>query len=392
MPDSALLYILLLAGVALGWTLGFRYATQSRKTGYPDWIPSVDYLLAESNDLSLEKLLAVDHVDDGSMDLFLKLGRSLREKGEVDRATHLHQRLFARPDLERGVIQSVQLELALDYSYAGLLDRAEKIFRELLDAKNHVADRAAAHLVELLEEEGEWQQILDLYNARKLPGNGVLPRRVSHAACELAERALKRGDFLETQQLCRLALKIDSRCARSFVVSGNLAYGQNEFREAIRCYLRAAELDQHSVIRTLDHLVHAFQQVNDSDGLKEHLRRHWNASHYVPALVACVETMAAENEGADAMRKLLEELQHSPSNQGFLALAELVVKYRQSLDKSQLMVVYGILRRIVAAEPKFVCSNCGFKAKEPHWRCPSCKDWASVRAYVPQPPLSKPDL
>ena len=115
MPDSALIYILLLAGVALGWTLGYRYATQSKLPEYPDWIPSVDYLLAESNDLSLEKLLNIEQIDDGSMDLFLKLGRSLRDKGELDRATHLHQRLFARPDLERSAMHSIQLELALDY-------------------------------------------------------------------------------------------------------------------------------------------------------------------------------------------------------------------------------------------------------------------------------------
>ena len=57
--DTALLYILLLAAVALGWTLGYRYAQQGKKVNYPDWIPSVDYLLAESNDAALEKLIKI---------------------------------------------------------------------------------------------------------------------------------------------------------------------------------------------------------------------------------------------------------------------------------------------------------------------------------------------
>jgi len=384
MPDSALIYILLLAGVALGWTFGYRYATQSKRPDYPDWIPSVDYLLAESNDLSLEKLLNIEQIDDGSMDLFLKLGRSLREKGELDRAMHLHQRLFARADLERSAMQSIQLELALDYSSAGLLDRAESILRELVSGRGHVSDTAAVHLVELLEEEGEWGAIIELYTERKLPGQTGLNKRVSHAACELAERSLKRGDYLETQKSCRLALKIDSACARSFVVSGDLALGQGEYREAIRCYLRAGEVDQQSVIRFLDKLVQAFRQIGDAEGLKEHLRKQWNESQYVPALVACIEAMAEQKEGDAALSGLIGELDQFPSNQGFLALAELVVRHRQQLDKGQLLAVYDILRRIVAAEPKFVCSNCGFRAKEPHWRCPSCKDWASVKAYTPQ--------
>lgn len=89
---------------------------------------------------------------------------------------------------------------------------------------------------------------------------------------------------------------------------------------------------------------------------------------------------------------LAEFLLEKGYNQGFLALAELVVTQRQQLDKSQLLQLYDILRGIVAVEPKFVCSNCGFKAKEPHWRCPSCKDWASIKPFVPSPAQKKPDI
>ena len=172
-------------------------------------------------------------------------------------------------------------------------------------------------------------------------------------------------------------------------MSGNLAYGQQEYREAVRCYLKAAETDQQAVVRTLDKMIDAFTKLNDAEGLLAQLQKQWSDSHYIPALTAFIETLATEKNSSDAAVRLLKELESSPSNQGFLTLAELVVTHRQSLDKSQLLQVYDILRRIVAAEPKFVCSNCGFKAKEPHWRCPSCKDWATVKAYVPQPPISK---
>lgn len=389
MFDMALLYILLLAAIALGWTLGYRFATQAKKSDSPDWIPSIDYILAERNDASLEKLLKVDHLDDDSVDLFLKLGKSLRDKGEISRAMHLHQRLFARADLDRSVIHSIQLELAHDYSAAGILDRAESILRELLEAKGHNRESVAALLVELLEEEAEWHGILELYNAKKLPGGRQLGRRVAHAACELAERALKKGECLEVQQLCRQSLKIDSSCARAYVVSGDLAYGQGEYREAVRCYLKAAEIDQQAVARMLDKMIDAFSKLGDTEGLLTQLQKHWSESHFIPALTAFVETLASERDADEAASRLLKELEMSPSNQGFLTLAELVVKHGQQFDKSQLLQVYDILRRIVAAEPKFVCSNCGFKAKEPHWRCPSCKDWATVKAYVPQPPISK---
>jgi len=280
MMDSALIYVLLLLGIAIGWTLGYRFARQGKKKTPDDWIPSVEVLLAQAGDVSLERMLNVSTLDDDSIDLFLKLGRTLREKGEVDRAIHLHQSLFARTDLSKFTLQTLELELAIDFSHAGLLDRAERLFTELLDTKGRTRERASTHLVELYEEEGEWQEILQLYQQKKIQMTPQLSRRVSHAVCELAVASVEGGNYLETQKLARLALKIDNACARSFVVLGDMAFGQKEYREAIRCYLRAVEIDSQALISLLDNLVEAFKQVGDANGFpifflsKSHITQH----------------------------------------------------------------------------------------------------------------------
>lgn len=392
MIDSALIYVLLLTAVAIGWTMGYRFAKQGKKHTPDEWIPSVEALLAQAGDVSLEKMLSVSTLDDDSIDLFLKLGKTLREKGEVDRAIHLHQSLFARTDLSKNTLQTLELELAIDFSHAGLLDRAERLFIELLATKGRVQEQASVHLVELYEEEGEWQQILELYQQKKIQMTPLLIQRVSHAVCELAVVSLSDGEYLETQRHARLAIKIDHACARSYVVLGDMSFGQKEYREAIRCYLKAVEVDSQALIALLDNLVEAFKQVGDTKGAFEYLSRHWRQTHYVPALVAQVESLEDDSSGEKAISKLLAELKNQPSNAGFFALLEMVVRHQQPLDKSQLLVLYDILRRIVESEPKFVCKNCGFRAKEPHWRCPSCKNWATVAPFVPASPKVKLDL
>lgn len=384
MLDSALLYLLLLGGVATGWLLGYRFAKQGKKSAHPNWVPSVEYLLAEANDAALERLLNIPQLDDDALDLFLKLGRSLREKGETDRAIHLHQALFARTDLNRSTQQQIELELAIDYSRAGLLDRAERLLLELLGVRGRIGEQAARYLVELYEEEGEWQNILDLYRKKSLPHSNLLEKRVAQAACELAEKAVQQGNFLDTQTLCRQALRIDNRCARAYVVQGNLAYSQNEPHEAIRCYLKAMDVDPQAVVSVLTPLRDSFNKVDDNAGLMAHLSKQWQASQYVPALMASTQCIADANGPEQAITALLTELSKTPSNQGFFALVELVVQHRLQLDKSQLLTLYGILRRIVEHEPKFLCKSCGFKATEFHWRCPSCKDWSTIGPFIPQ--------
>ncbi|ASP40385.1 hypothetical protein CHH28_17630 [Bacterioplanes sanyensis] len=386
--DSALMYLLLLAGVAIGWGFGYRFARQS-KPPEPDWIPNVELLLAEANDIALERFLSVPHIDDEALDLLLKLGRSLREKGEADRAIHLHQSLFARTDLPKHSMQALEFELAVDYAHAGLLDRAERLFLELLESKGRVQEKAAFALVELYEEEGDWVQILELYRRKLLPHDDGLNRRVAHAACELADKARHQGDFLELHKLCKQALKVDSHCARAFVVQGDLAHSQGELREAIRCYLRAVEVDGQSIIHVLEPMVDCFRQLGDFDGLSRYLGEHWRSTQYVPALIAQLECDAEQGDASASISQLLQELSHQPSNQGFFALVELVMRHRQQLDKSQLMLVYGILRRIVESEPRFVCNHCGFKATEAHWRCPSCKSWSTLGAFATQPPVAR---
>jgi lipopolysaccharide biosynthesis regulator YciM len=388
MMDSALVYLLLLAGVAIGWGFGYRFARQS-KPPEPDWIPNVELLLAEANDVALERFLNVPQLDDDALDLLLKLGRSLREKGEADRAIHLHQSLFARTDLPKHSMQALELELAVDYAHAGLLDRAERLFLELLDSKGRVQEKAAFALVELYEEEGDWQQILDLHQRKKLPSDDTIARRVAHAACEMAEQARQQDDFLELHKLCKRALKVDPHCARAWVVQGDLAHVQGELREAVRCYLRAVDVDGQAIIHTLEPMVDCFRQLQDLDGLERYLGQHWRDTHYVPALIAQLECEAEQGDASSAISQLLQELTTQPSNQGFFALVELVMRHRQQLDKSQLLVVYGILRRIVESEPRFVCNHCGFKATEPHWRCPSCKSWSTLGSFVPQPPVAR---
>lgn len=392
MLDTVLLYGLLLTGVAVGWAMGYRYSQQSGSKKRPDFIPSIEYILEGNSEASLNHLLNVETLDDDALDLLLKLGKALRKKGETDRAIHLHQTLFARKDIPRSVLSTLKRELALDYLDAGLLDRAERLFLDLLALKDDNFERNARHLVELYEEESEWQKIIDIFLEYKLHRYPRLAKRASHAMCELAESALKQRHYLESHQFCRKALKIDSQCARAYVVQGNLALSQEEPHEAIRCYKRALDINPKAIFSVLTPLYESFLNVEDEKGLMDTLAKEWKKSSYIPALKLYSEKLSEQKSPYMAVDYLLKELSEQPSTAGFELMTKLVVENELQLDSLQLKALYDILQEMIHHEPKFQCNKCGLRTEQFHWRCPNCKHWSSYSAFVPQNNRSKLNL
>lgn len=383
-PNTALLYAALLLAVAIGWYMGRKQGKRSARKECPTDSPNIDFMLAESNDKALDRLLDLSEIDDEAFELYLNLGKSLREKGLVDKSIQLHQGLFARTDLSERKIQQVQLELATDFMKAGLFDRAERLFSDLLKSSGKNKSKVVDLLIQLFEEQKDWANILELYQQYTSSFiSSILLRRASHAACQLAEQALQVEDILSAQQYLRQALKIDRSCARANVLYASIAQQQGEHKEAIRCYLKALKQDDKVMGSILDDLVECFLATEDYSSLDLYLQKHWHKRHDINVLIARVKTMAQKQGADDALAVLLSELNHYPSTKGFFALAELAVGFKAELDKSQLFTVYDILRRIVSSEARYVCQRCGFKAKEHHWRCPSCKDWASLTHVMP---------
>ncbi len=378
MPHSFFLFILLFIAVGIGWFIGFYFGRDKNKSKEPDFIPSIDYLLAQHNDATLKKLLSVPKLEEQAVELYIKLGRSLRHKGDVERAINLHQSLFAKAGLSKKILLKLELELAIDFLRAGLFDRAERLLLELIKTKEEIKLKANFYLLELYEEEGSWQNILDLYSQKKLSDNEQVKQRVAHACCEIASKKIQHHDYLEAHQILKKALKINSNCARSFVLQGQLAQSQNEQYEAIRCYLKATALDKNAIIHILPNLVKAFELLQDKQGLLQHLNEYWYRSQYVEVLAKKTEVEAELYGPYQALEKLIDLLKQHPTDKGFFILIDLVQKHQLSMDSQGTLELHELIKTIAEQAPLLVCNHCGFKGKQPYWQCPSCKKWSSI--------------
>src|ERR1700751_2338801 len=181
----------------LGWLaagLDLPHLLPEARAASSSYFKRLNFLLQEQPDKAMEAFIEVVKVDPEPVELPFALGSLFRRRGEYDRAIRMHQTLLERADLgaEQKVIALA--ELGQDYLKAGILDRAEQVFKRLSDGPH--AATARSHLLEIYEQEKDWTRAIEM--ARRLASESGESRNrdVAQYLCELAasEAAQSRPD------------------------------------------------------------------------------------------------------------------------------------------------------------------------------------------------------
>ena len=121
----------------LGWLaarVDIRHLLTESRALPASYFKGLNLLLNEQPDKAIESFIEVARAEQQTVELQFALGGLFRRRGEVDRATRMHQNLVERTDLGPQQRTEALYELALDFLKAGLLDRAEPLFEKLKDS------------------------------------------------------------------------------------------------------------------------------------------------------------------------------------------------------------------------------------------------------------------
>ena len=122
----------------LGWLAARIDIKQliSESTALPAaYFKGLNFLITDQHDKAIEAFIEAVQANSESLELHFALGSLFRRRGEVDRAIHLHLNLLEGKELAPQQKLAVKAELAQDYLKAGLLDRAEELFKSLDDSR-----------------------------------------------------------------------------------------------------------------------------------------------------------------------------------------------------------------------------------------------------------------
>ena len=101
--DPVWLLLLLPLAAASGWYAASRGHRSTRSVGsdIPQaYFKSLNLLLNEQQDKALDVLISALEAHEETVEIQLALGNLFRRRGEIERATQLHQNLIARSGLE----------------------------------------------------------------------------------------------------------------------------------------------------------------------------------------------------------------------------------------------------------------------------------------------------
>lgn len=375
--------VLLFAALVIGWLLG---KAERRKpvvtdSGSPlgkEYFQGLNLLLNEKQDEAMELLLKTLDVNRDTFDTYLVMGTLYRRRGEVDRSIRIHQDLLARPNISKIQQSTVRLELARDYLKAGLLDRSERLLKELADEQGANQVTALEFLLSINEMEGDWKSAVE--TADKLAARGrQVATNLAHYRCEQAQCGLQLGDLVEARRELKEALAADKNCVRASLMQAELEAGAGNDKEAIKSLRRVLEQDPAYIPETLALLRQAHERTGQTSDLVKYLftclEQHPSIS-VVLALSDLVRQLQGDNEGAYV---LAEYLKKRPTVRGLDRLIQYHMDHADGPAKDNLALLQAFTRQLIQDKPVYRCGNCGFNGKSLHWQCPTCKTWGSIK-------------
>ncbi|MCG6656281.1 lipopolysaccharide assembly protein LapB [Halomonas campisalis] len=387
MPD-ALLLTLLAAAVAIGWWLGRRERQSLRHPARPtslsrDYFVGLNYLLNEQPDRAIEAFVSALEVNSETIDTHITLGNLFRARGEADRAVKIHQNLLARPTLTSAQSDQVQLELSRDFLHLGLLDRAERLLKQVIHETHHDPTRLAAKrlLVDLFDREGEWQAAFEVAYPALVRQHEDIRRAAAHWLCELAQQERHSASPGLARKHLRKALSIDKQCVRATLQLAELEQDTGHYREAIRLLMRIPDQDRDFVPTLLTPLQHAYEMLDDEAGLADCLQQLLDREPFTSLIIRLAE-VRRKREGLTAAIDLVTEQLDREPNLG--ALDYLLDLYQhQQLEQGEPDTRIRLLKQhthtLLAARPRHRCRRCGFSGEPLHWQCPRCRSWGTTR-------------
>lgn len=373
--------ILMIAALISAWMLGYRFRpkTQStQKMHLPrDYLLGLNFLLNEEPDKAVDVFIKMLEVDSNTVETHLAVGKLFRRRGEVDRAIRIHQNLIARPQLDKIYRDQSLFELGQDYLSAGVLDRAERIFLEVLSVKEYSTPALRA-LLDIYQQEKAWENAIQIAKKLEAATKKNMQAVIAQYYCELAESAFAKGQHEQGNKFIEEALDADAQCVRASLLQAKINMGKGEHKQALRCLKNIKDQNPDYVSEAIEPLAFCYQSLNEEEKLMNYLMELLQEFPRTPIVLVLSEYIRRFKGDVVAANFVADYVKRYPSIRGMDLLINLNLSNTEGRTRDDFIILQQLTKKLLASKPQYQCTVCGFSGKTLHWHCPECKQWNSI--------------
>lgn len=351
--------------------------------GLPDaYFRGLNFLLNEQSDKAVDAFIDVVRLDPETVDLHYALGNLFRRRGETDRAIRVHLNLVERRDLDASQREHALFELGQDYLKAGLLDRAEDAFNRLEGTRYGAS--ALHHRLEIAQMVRDWPLAIELAERLQRDRGENRARDVAHFRCELAARALAsdaESRFEVARRELEQAARVDPAHPRPQLLLGEVAAAEGDHAAAIDAWRRVERNSPEYLGLVAPGWLAAFAALGRSDEGIEALEAVDREHPSIDTFSALAAARAERDGGPAAVAWAEQALQVAPSLLGLEKLLAMKAALRRDGEQAEVELAQRLIQAQARRLSRYVCSHCGFKARQFYWQCPGCNRWDT---YAPR--------
>jgi lipopolysaccharide biosynthesis regulator YciM len=375
---SELVTVLVVGGLLTG--VGYAAWALSRDAADPEPKEETPYqlglnaLVSGDREEALRAFAESVRMDSDNADAYLHLGNLLRDRGEAERALHLHRELLVRAGQTPLQEQAVREALVLDWIALGKPEQAVEEAEEL----QHLARKNGNSLHLLLrahEAARDWE---GAYAARaeiaKARGDKDAAGLARYRAA-IGEILLREGKLEEAKRQFKAALRLKKDQPAALLRLGDIYYETHHGDRAAVLWRGLAEAHPgftHLVLERLEASYFEKGRFGEvGEAYEEMLGRNPRDARIHLALA---RMHMKKGDLAEAGRSLNEALEIEPQSiPARLLLADL---YRRRGDLTRALAEMEELLRSMGSGEVYVCPSCGHQSDEYWSRCPQCYAWA----------------
>jgi lipopolysaccharide biosynthesis regulator YciM len=369
-----------LLGIPLFFSLGWIAARVdirqliSESSSLPKgYFKGLNFLLNDQPDNAIDAFIEILKLNPETVELHFALGNLFRRRGETERAIRVHQNLLSRPDLPIEQQTQAMFELGQDYLKAGLLDRAEETFNQLVAGQYAIPARKA--LLEIYQREKEWLRAIDAAHALQESGAGGRQKEIAQFYCEIAQDELVHTHPEAAMLMLDKAIATDRHNVRAAILSGDIHLAKGDVEQAVLAWRRVEQQSVPHVALVAQRLMDGYRKLERPHEGLNLLKSYMAETPSIDLLEVVFKATLELETVVEANQLVSNELRRTPTLLGLDKLLDARMMVAPPEVLPELSIVKNLVSGYAQKFTRYQCTHCGFKARQFYWQCPGCSKW-----------------